>query len=701
MQYSITFKTSLIISFVLISVLSFIQWNINKSQNLLIKEMRIQQETYIKKQLNRTEKNSLKNEINSLKNLLEAIKGGISYSLYHTDKGSIDHSLLKLLHIDNIKAIGVFDTEMGEFFSLAYKNKDKKELAFELPKVYKDLSSLKVGLEENGEFLGNVILYYNNDKLIKSIASFKKKDLDVFEKQTKVLDKKIALELKKQMMIFILGGVFIVISIVLLLIFFVNKPLALFQEGLNSFFDYLKDSSKKVIPIAINSKDELGQMSRSVKKSIDVSITMHAELANLMALMDKHVITSDTDMKGIITHVSSAFCDISGYTKEELLGKKHSLVRHDDDQNTLFKEMWETILEEKIWHGEVKNFHKDGTFYWLDTVINPKYSRSGKLKGFTSVRFDITDKKNVEEFTFNLSKKIKVQTKEIEATHKHTRQSIEYASLIQSAVLPNHDLFTRYFKEYFAIWHPKDVVGGDIYLFNELRHKGECLIMFIDCTGHGVPGAFVTMLVKAVEVQIIAKIMNEPKLEVSPAWVLSYFNQVLKKLLKQDNADSISNAGFDGGIIYYNKKEKILKFAGAETSLFYIDTKGSLETVKGNRYSVGYKKCDANYEYKETLINVEEGMKFYCTTDGYFDQNGGDKGFPFGKKRFKNLIEEYHAEAMAEQQEFFLYELAQYEEMSGKPERNDDITLIAFTIDKTESLTDEKQLLEKKKKQSA
>ena len=158
------------------------------------------------------------------------------------------------------------------------------------------------------------------------------------------------------------------------------------------------------------------------------------------------------------------------------------------------------------------------------------------------------------------------------------------------------------------------------------------------------------------------------------------FKRSLKKLLKQESNDSISNAGWDGGIIYYNKKDKILKFSGAETPLIYIDEKGDFQSVKGNRYSVGYKKCDPNYEYKETIIPVVSGMKFYCTTDGYLDQNGGKKDFPFGKKRFGNIIKENHTESMADQQELFLYEMSIYEKMVKNNDRNDDMTVIGFTI---------------------
>ena len=289
--------------------------------------------------------------------------------------------------------------------------------------------------------------------------------------------------------------------------------------------------------------------------------------------------------------------------------------------------------------------------------------------------------KIAEQKQIELMEVLNIAKLETEATHKHTRESIEYAALIQSAVLPDNNIMDNYFKDRFVVWHPKDTVGGDIYFFNQLRHQDECLLYFIDCTGHGVPGAFVTMLVKAVEQNINAEIMNNPDMDVSPAWIMGFFNRSLKILLKQEDKTSISNAGWDGGIIYYNRQTQILKFAGAETPLFYVDVDGSFNTVKGNRYSVGYKKCAMDYEYKETILEVKEGMKFYCTTDGYLDQNGGEKDFPFGKKRFGNIIKENHTETMVDQREIFLYDMAKYEEMIPNNDRNDDMTVIAFEID--------------------
>ncbi len=324
-----------------------------------------------------------------------------------------------------------------------------------------------------------------------------------------------------------------------------------------------------------------------------------------------------------------------------------------------------------------------GNETWIDYVISRSFGYTHKVmieQGDTNFIFSVTaaqlpGEKAIKLAVFTNITEIENAKTEIEMIHKHTRESIEYASLIQEALIPKDKLFESYFQDYFTLWQPKDTVGGDIYLFEELRSEDECLLMVIDCTGHGVPGAFVTMLVKAIERQIISDIKHSSE-QVSPAKILAIFNQNMKQLLKQETLEGISNAGFDGGILYYNKKEKIIRYAGAETPLFYISN-GFLQTIKADRYSVGYKKCKIEYQYTEHTLQVKEGMQFYLTTDGYLDQNGGEKGFPLGKKRFQKLILSYQDKPMLEQKELLLGDLYEYQ---NSEDVNDDITIIGLKI---------------------
>jgi len=347
-------------------------------------------------------------------------------------------------------------------------------------------------------------------------------------------------------------------------------------------------------------------------------------------------------------------------TAEEMLGKSIDFTYINEDQKNV-------ILNEFAKKGYIHNLEQryqtmqGNEFEGLLSLVPIEYNSQDSYIGMVT---DITEQKERE--------------KEIATMHNHTKDSIEYASLIQGALIPDNSLLRKYFKDYFAIWHPKDMVGGDIYLLEELRNEEECLLMVIDCTGHGVPGAFVTMLVKAIERQVVGKILSDDSIEVSPAWILAYFNKTMKKLLKQEDVDSVSNAGFDGQVFYYNKRENIVKFASARNELFYYQD-DVLNVVKGNRHSIGYRDSDAKYEFTDHIIEINKDSKFYLSTDGYWDQNGGEKGLPFGKKRLKKMLEEIHPYSMSDQQEEFVYRMHEYQ---ADMDRQDDITVIGFEIKK-------------------
>ncbi len=116
-------------------------------------------------------------------------------------------------------------------------------------------------------------------------------------------------------------------------------------------------------------------------------------------IIDEYVIVSSTDLKGNITYASDAFCKISGYTKKELLGRSHNLIRHPDMSKSTFKKMWNTITHQMIWKGEFKNRKKDGGYYWVDAVISPTYDENNQVTGYMAIRNDITDKKTIEEIS--------------------------------------------------------------------------------------------------------------------------------------------------------------------------------------------------------------------------------------------------------------------------------------------------------------
>ena len=274
---------------------------------------------------------------------------------------------------------------------------------------------------------------------------------------------------------------------------------------------------------------------------------------------------------------------------------------------------------------------------------------------------------------------IHIQKKKIGFIHKQTRDSIAYAARIQQSLLPREEDMVGFFDDSFTIWQPKDTVGGDIYIFETLRDEDEALLMVIDCTGHGVPGALVTMIVKTIEKEIVTKLIRSD-FDINPAIIMAYFNKNMRLLLHENDKKNPSNTGFDGGILYINKKKNILRYAGSKTPLFVVQN-DNLEVFKGDKESVGYKKSNPEHAFTMYEIDINKDTQVYLTTDGYLDQTGGEKGFLFGKRRFKRLIKSVYKKSHEEQKSIFENTLIEYKK---EQDTKDDITLVAFSIKKSQ-----------------
>lgn len=127
--------------------------------------------------------------------------------------------------------------------------------------------------------------------------------------------------------------------------------------------------------------------------------TNHKKMQNYLELIDKNIITSNTDLEGNITYASEALCRISGYAKEELFGQKHNILRHKDMPNSLYENLWDSLQKEGFFKGDIKNRAKDGESYWIETTIYSLYDENSLHIGYTSVARDITDRKRVEEIS--------------------------------------------------------------------------------------------------------------------------------------------------------------------------------------------------------------------------------------------------------------------------------------------------------------
>jgi diguanylate cyclase (GGDEF)-like protein/PAS domain S-box-containing protein len=144
-------------------------------------------------------------------------------------------------------------------------------------------------------------------------------------------------------------------------------------------------------------------LNRRLKKMVAIRAQelslAQVNLARYLGILDRYVISSQTDLDGVIIETSAAFCEVSGYSKAKLIGQPHSIVSHPDTSKATYKELWSTITQGNAWAGELKNKAKDGSFYWLDAKIDPIKNETGDICGYVSIQHNITNRKQVEKLS--------------------------------------------------------------------------------------------------------------------------------------------------------------------------------------------------------------------------------------------------------------------------------------------------------------
>lgn len=264
------------------------------------------------------------------------------------------------------------------------------------------------------------------------------------------------------------------------------------------------------------------------------------------------------------------------------------------------------------------------------------------------------------------------QKKEIQKSHSLIKESIEYAALIQKAMLPKEQTLDSYFKESFIYLKQRDIVGGDFYSVIPLS-EDELLVMVLDGVGHGVSGAFMTMFIKATEQQIITEVHQE-MLEAKPNVILSRFNALIKTMI-QDHGDTKASIGFDGGLLYFNRKTSYVSYAGAKMPLYTIEN-NTLKIYKGDRKGIGFVRTPVDQAFKQYEIPVTDETKFYFVTDGILDQEG-EAEIRFGQKRFEAFLLAHHHKTFIQQYGSLKDEL---EAFTGTKAQIDDATVLGFTL---------------------
>jgi CheY-like chemotaxis protein len=288
-------------------------------------------------------------------------------------------------------------------------------------------------------------------------------------------------------------------------------------------------------------------------------------------------------------------------------------------------------------------------------------------------------KKKANQLLEQSNQQILEQKKEIEiqrdiATQqkKKITDSITYAQRIQSAVMPPMSSFEKVLPEHFILFRPRDIVSGDFYWMTE--KEGVVIVAAVDCTGHGVPGAFMSMLGVAFLNDIVNKMtVNKHIRSLHANEILNQLREHVISSLHQSGKTNESKDGMDMALCIIDYEQNQLQYAGAHNPV-YIISKGELKQVDGDKMPIGIYKT-SHIPFTNHEIPLLKGDLVYIFSDGYFDQFGGANRMKMFSANFKKYIFEIHKQSLPEQRRL-LEEF--YDKFKGQNEQVDDVLVIGF-----------------------
>ncbi|MGE5406826.1 MAG: PP2C family protein-serine/threonine phosphatase [Methanosarcina sp.] len=258
------------------------------------------------------------------------------------------------------------------------------------------------------------------------------------------------------------------------------------------------------------------------------------------------------------------------------------------------------------------------------------------------------------------------QKAELEVKDKNLTDSLIYAQRIQEALLPSETYIRQFFSESFILFKPKDIVSGDFYWIEEKADK--IFILAADCTGHGVPGALMSMIGH----EIVEKAINEDGIEV-PSQILAVLNKALEKTFSREkNIGNIIRDGMDVALCIIEKKKKKLVYSGAFLPIYLI-RKRSLIEIKGDKIIIGMNP--ENRIYKDFEYDLQDNDVIYMFSDGYVDQFGGLENKKFMYRRFRYLLLNIHLYPFSDQKTILDENMKNW---MGRNVQVDDIMVIGF-----------------------
>ncbi len=408
-----------------------------------------------------------------------------------------------------------------------------------------------------------------------------------------------------------------------------------------------------------------------------------------------------TDAEGNFEWVNEGFERMFGTSLHDLITTKGKNIIGSKTPMNIRHTIQRCINEKETVKYEFSAHSKDDDIIWVQATLTPILDEYGNVERLVAIDSDITKIKEAEIEISVQKETLELQNEEIkkqrnvlqdknvriEKQNELIKGSIRYAKTIQQAILPRKKEIKEHF-DFFKIFRPRDIVSGDFYWYAKVTHNGNPLHLMavVDCTGHGVPGAFMSMIGN----QLLDEIIFEKRVY-SPCEILDLLDQRIKKALRQDESDN--NDGMDVCLCVFEKQSGEqdgvqtnnfeysyrITFAGAKRPLFYYEQQGGdeIKTIKGSRKSIGgVRSVRSNIEFENNEIFLKKNDILYLTTDGFIDQPGPNRR-RFGTKRFLQVLEENISLDLKTQRKQLIRELNNYQQDT---EQRDDITIVGLKL---------------------
>ncbi|MCK4661821.1 MAG: SpoIIE family protein phosphatase [Bacteroidales bacterium] len=426
---------------------------------------------------------------------------------------------------------------------------------------------------------------------------------------------------------------------------------------LSYIFEYVREKTYKTFLLADQKKSyylaQVLQQKEEIKTQADQLIEKNQELEKLSIVASK---TNNAivimDPKGNYEWANEGFTNLFGYTLNEYININAANILEGSTNPHINEAVNQCMREKKPIIYTSQTITKSRKKIWVQTTLSPIIDKNGDITNLIAIDSDFTE--------------IKLAELEMSIQKQEITDSISYASKIQKAIQPPEDFLNKLFPQHFILNIPKDIVSGDFYWIAE--HNDKTIVAVADCTGHGVPGALMSMI----GISFLNKIVKDLGIN-DPSEILNHLREQIILSLHQTGKEGESQDGMDISIISFDKKKKLMQYAGAMNSIFFLRNK-DISEIKADRMPIGIfqgiKKPFINHE-----ISIKNNDTIYLFTDGFIDQFGGNEGKKFKSANFKKLIVNIHEKNISEQKQLLQNTLTDWQ---GNIEQIDDILIIGI-----------------------